>query len=175
MKAFAAIDPEAREALEADLYALLDKFNVAEDGTLVVPSEYLEVVITKKELIPDGSGAAGRAASALLDLTQKGGKSWISMSFAARALGQKWQELKAAGAKSAKIGNEEMSDRVRWIRSYVVKEPDGRLGTFCIYQARDPESIREHARRVGMPGDQIFPVVTTVVVRDDPAEASEAA
>jgi hypothetical protein len=85
------------------------------------------------------------------------------------------QELEAAGARSAKIGNDEMSDRVRWIRNYVVKEPDGRIGTFCIYQARDPESIREHARRVGMPGDQIFPVVTTVVIRDDPAEASAAA
>ena len=48
VKAFAAIDPEAREALEADLYGLLDKFNVARDGTLVAPSEYLEVVITKK-------------------------------------------------------------------------------------------------------------------------------
>ena len=48
VKAFAAIDPEAREALEADLHALLDKFNVAEDGTLVIPSEYLEVVITKR-------------------------------------------------------------------------------------------------------------------------------
>ena len=48
MKTFAAIDPEAAEALEAELYALLDTFNVAEDGTLVVPSEYLEVVITKK-------------------------------------------------------------------------------------------------------------------------------
>ena len=48
VKAFAAIDPEAREALEADIYALLDKFNVAEDGTLVVPSEYLEVVVTKR-------------------------------------------------------------------------------------------------------------------------------
>jgi hypothetical protein len=81
----------------------------------------------------------------------------------------------AAGAKSAKIGNEEMSDRVRWIRSYVVKEPDGRIGSVCIYQARDAESIRAHARRVGMPGDQIFPVLTTVVVRDDPAEASAAA
>ena len=45
--AFEAIDAEARPALEADLYALLEKFNVAEDGTLVVPSEYLEVVITK--------------------------------------------------------------------------------------------------------------------------------
>ena len=48
LKAFAAIDPAAREALGADLYALLDEFNVAEDGTLVIPSEYLEVVITKE-------------------------------------------------------------------------------------------------------------------------------
>jgi ubiquinone/menaquinone biosynthesis C-methylase UbiE len=48
VKAFAAIDPEACEALEADLYALLDKFNIAQDGTLVIPSEYLEVVIVKK-------------------------------------------------------------------------------------------------------------------------------
>jgi ubiquinone/menaquinone biosynthesis C-methylase UbiE len=47
VKTFAAIDPPARAALEADLRALLDKFNVAEDGTLVIPSEYLEVVITK--------------------------------------------------------------------------------------------------------------------------------
>jgi hypothetical protein len=79
-------------------------------------------------------------------------------------------ELKAAGAKSAKVGNEEMADKVRWIRSYVVNEPDGRIGTVCIYQARDPEAIREHARRVGMPGDQISPVVDSIVVRNDPAK-----
>jgi ubiquinone/menaquinone biosynthesis C-methylase UbiE len=48
VKAFAAIDPPAREALKADIHALLGTFNVAEDGTLVVPSEYLEVVIAKK-------------------------------------------------------------------------------------------------------------------------------
>jgi ubiquinone/menaquinone biosynthesis C-methylase UbiE len=47
LKAFETLDPDARVSLEADLYALLDKFNVAEDGTLVVPSEYLEVIITK--------------------------------------------------------------------------------------------------------------------------------
>jgi hypothetical protein len=68
-----------------------------------------------------------------------------------------------------------MSDRVRWIRSYVVNEPDGRIGTVCIYQARDPDSIREHARRVGMPGEEFYKVETTVVVRDDPTEASAAA
>jgi len=48
LKAFAAIEPEARDTLEADIYALLDAFNVARDGTLVLPSEYLEVVITKR-------------------------------------------------------------------------------------------------------------------------------
>jgi hypothetical protein len=85
------------------------------------------------------------------------------------------QELEAAGTKSAKVGNEEMSDRVRWIRSYIVKEPDGRFGSLCIYQARDLQSLRERARRVGMPGDQIFSVVTTIVVRDDPKAATEAA
>jgi hypothetical protein len=85
------------------------------------------------------------------------------------------QELEAIGAKSAKIGNEDMPDRVRWIRSYVVKEPDGRFGSVCVYQAKDLDSIREHARRVGMPADEIFPVVDTIVVREDPTQASEAA
>jgi hypothetical protein len=56
-----------------------------------------------------------------------------------------------------------MTDRVRWIRSYVVEELDGRLGTICIYQANDLESIREHARRVGIPGDDALPIVNTVV------------
>ena len=84
-------------------------------------------------------------------------------------------ELEAIGAKSAKVGNEEMPDRVRWIRSYIVKEANGRLGSFCIYQAKDPESIREHARRVGMPGDEIFPVVNTVVILNDPVEANATA
>lgn len=47
LKAFAAVEGDARIALEADIVALLDWFNVAKDGTLVAPSDYLEVVITK--------------------------------------------------------------------------------------------------------------------------------
>ena len=85
------------------------------------------------------------------------------------------KELEAAGLKSARVGTEEMSDRVRWIRTYVVQEPDGRLGTVCIYEARDPESIREHARRVGMPGDQIVPILETVIIREDPSRNGAAA
>ncbi|MCG6970364.1 MAG: DUF4242 domain-containing protein [Gammaproteobacteria bacterium] len=85
------------------------------------------------------------------------------------------QELEATASVSARIGNEEMSDKVRWIRSYVVQEEDGSLGTVCIYQAVSPEAIREHAQRVGMPANEITPVARTVVIRDDPQEASQAA
>jgi ubiquinone/menaquinone biosynthesis C-methylase UbiE len=48
LKAFEAIEPDARARFEADIYALLGELNVAHDGTLVIPGEYLEVVITKK-------------------------------------------------------------------------------------------------------------------------------
>ncbi|MER8612612.1 nickel-binding protein [Mesorhizobium sp. M0435] len=81
-------------------------------------------------------------------------------------------ELEKAGAKSARIGNEEMPDRIRWIRSYVVHEADGRVGTVCIYQASDPESIKEHAARVGMPAAEILPIIDTVVIRADPEKSA---
>lgn len=85
------------------------------------------------------------------------------------------QELEATASVSAKVGNEEMSDKVRWIRSYVVEETDGTLGTVCIYQAVSIEAIKDHANRVGMPANEITPVARTVVVRDDPQENAEAA
>jgi ubiquinone/menaquinone biosynthesis C-methylase UbiE len=47
LKAFAAIDPKERPVLESDLHVLIDEFNIAQDGTAVIPSEYLEAVITK--------------------------------------------------------------------------------------------------------------------------------
>ncbi|MGI1661977.1 nickel-binding protein [Palleronia sp. KMU-117] len=77
-------------------------------------------------------------------------------------------ELEKTAAESARVGNEEMQDSVRWIRSYVIRETDGRLGTCCIYEAVDGDAIREHARRVGMPGDDFLPIAKTVVVRPDP-------
>jgi ubiquinone/menaquinone biosynthesis C-methylase UbiE len=45
LKAFAALDTEARHALEGELVALLDRFNRGGAGSLVVPGEYLEVVV----------------------------------------------------------------------------------------------------------------------------------
>jgi hypothetical protein len=84
-------------------------------------------------------------------------------------------ELGRAASISARVGNEEMPDQVRWIRSYVVQEDDGRLGTVCIYQATSPEALREHARRVGMGAEEVVPVLDTVIVREDPIEPPRAA
>jgi hypothetical protein len=47
-KAFAALDPTAQNALEKDITALLNRCNTAGQASLVVPGEYLEVVITKR-------------------------------------------------------------------------------------------------------------------------------
>jgi len=85
------------------------------------------------------------------------------------------KELEATAGVSLRIGNDEMSDQVRWIRSYVVQEADGTLGTVCVYQAVSDEAIREHARRVGMPANEITPVAKTVIIRDDPVEETAAA
>ena len=78
------------------------------------------------------------------------------------------EDLQAAAARSKQVGDEEMPSDVRWIRSYVVHESDGGLGTFCIYQASSPEKIREHAERAGIPASDIFEVAETVLVRPDP-------
>ena len=82
------------------------------------------------------------------------------------------QELEVAAGVSMRVGNEDMSNQVRWIRSYVVQEADGRLGTLCIYQCIDEQAIREHARRAGLQADEVTEVVNTGVVRDDPAVAA---
>jgi Protein of unknown function (DUF4242) len=82
-------------------------------------------------------------------------------------------ELEATAARSKEIGDGEMSDQVRWIRSYVVDDGDS-LGTICIYEAVSPDALRDHAKRVGMPADEITPIADTVVVRPDPEKAATA-
>jgi hypothetical protein len=77
--------------------------------------------------------------------------------------------LEAAAARSTKVGDEEMSSDIRWIRSYVLAEESGKLGTLCIYEASSPEAIHEHAQRADLPVTEIIPIADTVVVREDPA------
>ena len=80
------------------------------------------------------------------------------------------EELKEAAGRSTAAGDE-MADDVRWIRSYVLDEGGGALGTVCIYQATSPEAIESHAKKANLPVDSIVPVADTVVVRPDPEKA----
>jgi hypothetical protein len=81
------------------------------------------------------------------------------------------EDLQEAAARSTAEGDKDGSG-VRWIRSYVVSEDSGELGTFCIYEADGPEAIRAHARAAVLPVDEIVPVADTVVVRPDPTPAA---
>jgi hypothetical protein len=80
-------------------------------------------------------------------------------------------DLEEAAARSTKVGNEDMPDEVRWIRSYVLDEGGGSVGTVCIYEAASPEAIRKHASLADLPVDEIIRVADTVVVRPDPSPA----
>jgi thiamine biosynthesis protein ThiC len=82
------------------------------------------------------------------------------------------EELQEAAGRSKAVGDEEMSDDIRWIRSYILEENGGSVGTVCIYQASSPEAIREHADRAELPVDEIISVADTVIVRPDPESAS---
>src|SRR5947209_9518658 len=81
------------------------------------------------------------------------------------------QEPQEAAGRSTQAA-EEMSNDIRWIRSYVLDEGGGSVGTVCIYQATSAEAIRDHARRGDLPVDEIVPIGDTVVVRSDPGPAA---
>jgi hypothetical protein len=81
-------------------------------------------------------------------------------------------DLEEAAGRSTKVGDDEMSDDIRWIRSYVLDEGGGAVGTLCIYEASSPEAIREHADRADLPVDEIVVIADTVIVRPDPEPAA---
>ena len=81
-------------------------------------------------------------------------------------------ELGQAAERSRQVGDEQMSDDIRWIRSYVLEEGGGTVGTVCIYQASSPEAIHEHATRADLPVDEVIRVADTVLVRPDPEPAA---
>ncbi|HTU80141.1 MAG TPA: nickel-binding protein [Solirubrobacteraceae bacterium] len=80
-------------------------------------------------------------------------------------------ELEEAAARSTKVADEQMPDDVRWIRSYVLQEDGGSVGTVCIYEAASAEAIRKHASLADLPLDEIVPIADTVLVRPDPTPA----
>jgi thiamine biosynthesis protein ThiC len=82
------------------------------------------------------------------------------------------EELGQAAERSRAVGDEEMPEDIRWIRSYVLDEGDGRVGTVCIYEASSEAAVREHAGRAQLAADEVIPVADTVIVRPDPQPAS---
>jgi hypothetical protein len=80
------------------------------------------------------------------------------------------EALEKAAGVSTRVGME-MQDQVKWIRSYVTREDDGRVGTVCVYQGRDEEAVREHARRAGLPADDVIEIADTVILNEDPKAA----
>ena len=80
-------------------------------------------------------------------------------------------ELEEAAARSLAEG-ERMPDDIAWIRSYVLEEGGGSVGTVCIYEASSPEAIRAHAAAADLPVDEIVRVADAVVVRPDPQPAT---
>lgn len=84
------------------------------------------------------------------------------------------EDLEMAAQRSLRVGDEEMPDEIRWIRSYVLDEGAGTVGTVCIYQASSADAIRDHAQRAGLPVDEIVPVADAVIVRPDPENVAAA-
>ena len=85
-----------------------------------------------------------------------------------------WQspaELEEAAGRSKQVGDEEMSDDIRWIRSYVLEEGGGTVGTVCVYQATSADAIRKHGEPRDLPVDEVIPVADTVIMRPDPEYA----
>jgi hypothetical protein len=80
-------------------------------------------------------------------------------------------DLHAAAARSKQVGAT-MTNDIRWIRTYVMQEPDGTLGTLCIYEATSPEKIQEHAKKAELACTEIRPIADTVIVNADPSNGS---
>jgi Nickel responsive protein SCO4226-like len=86
-----------------------------------------------------------------------------------------WQspaELDEAAGRSKQVGDEQMSDDIRWIRSYVLEEGGSTVGTVCTYQATSEDAIRKHGELADLPVDEVIPIADTVIVRPDPEPAT---
>ena len=82
------------------------------------------------------------------------------------------EDLGEAAQRSKQVADEQMPDDIKWIRSYVLEEGGGSVGTVCVYQASSPEAIRKHGKLADLPVDEIIAVADTVVIRPDPQPAT---
>jgi hypothetical protein len=62
----------------------------------------------------------------------------------------------------------EMAADVRWIRTYVLAEEGGSLGSLCVYQATSEDKVREHSACACLPADEVILVESVVAI--DPSQ-----
>ena len=72
------------------------------------------------------------------------------------------EEELAASIDCAPAVIDTMGGDVRWVRSYVVREDDGSLSGYCLYEATGPEALRRYAGSMRLPTDAIKPVMATL-------------
>src|SRR5207247_6093781 len=106
---------------------------VGDDGAVALASAGAECLRRLQDCRPSRTSQGGEAMKQYAILRRSG---WRSP-----------EDLQEAAARSTRVGNEEMPDDVRWIRSYVLQEDGGSVGTVCIYEATSPDAIRQHASR----------------------------
>jgi hypothetical protein len=78
-------------------------------------------------------------------------------------------ELDAVAARVKSMARDD-AGVLRWIRSYVVTEDDGTLGTVSVYDAADISAVHEYAAHAGLPPGEVLEVTDTVVIRADPID-----
>lgn len=80
-----------------------------------------------------------------------------------------WADTDEIGAADdrARAEAERLSEKLRHVRTYLLEEEDGRLGTLCFYEAENANVVREHARCAKIPADEIVPVGATMISVSD--------
>lgn len=79
-------------------------------------------------------------------------------------------EVERAAAAARHVADIDMPLQVSWLRSHIVNEHDGALGSVCLFQAIDTEALTGHAQRAGLPVDEIVPVLGRIVFRQEPLD-----
>src|SRR3954463_3755828 len=82
------------------------------------------------------------------------------------------EELGEAPPPPKQVADDDMPDDIKWIRSFVLEEGAGSVGTVCVYQASSPEAIRKHAKLADLPVEEITAVPDPVIIRPDPQPAT---
>ncbi len=87
-------------------------------------------------------------------------------------------EIDRGFALMRRVAEERMAGQVKWLRTYTVQEEDGAFGSACLFQAIDPQALRQHAVRAETRADEITSVIGRIVFSDEqrvPAADREAA